>query len=159
MDIQKMQVRADLERMVYNYCLMDKIKTSEADQIIACLDGIIGPMPKPQAAQRGKIIPFPKVEREQEPSKPAKETSWELCLKILEELGLSNIKYLSFRILTAISRTGIKSVEELAEYPLEILARSRGIGEKAVSAIREALKAKGYEQPDVSGIPFREEPL
>jgi hypothetical protein len=158
MDIQKMQARADLEQIVYNYCLMDKTKTSEADQIIACLDRIIGPMPKPQAAQRGKIIPFPKVETgEQKPSKPAKETSWELCQKISEELGLSNIKYLGLRILTAINCTGIKSVEELARYPLEKLARSRGIGEKAVSAIREALKAKGYEQPDVSGIPFREE--
>jgi hypothetical protein len=99
MDIQKMQVRADLERMVYNYCLMDKIKTSEADQIIAFLDGIIGPIPKPQAAQRGKIIPFPNVEIEkQEPSKSAGKTPWELCKKISEELGLSNIKYLRLKI-------------------------------------------------------------
>jgi DNA-directed RNA polymerase alpha subunit len=95
----------------------------------------------------------------QEPSKPAGKTPWELCEKISEELGLSNIKYLSLRILTAISSADIKSVEELSRYPLEKLARSRGIGRKAVSAIREALKAKGYEQPDVSGIPFREEPL
>jgi hypothetical protein len=156
MDIQKMQVRADLERMVYNYCLMDRIKTSEADQIISCLDRIIGPMPESQAA--GKIIPFPKMEiGEQKPSKPDRETPWELCKKISGELGLMNIKYLGWRILTAIRYAGIKSVEELSRYPLEKLARSRGVGEKAVSAIREALKAKGYEQPDVSGIPSGEE--
>jgi hypothetical protein len=156
MDIQKMQVRADLERMVYNYCLMDRIKNSEADQIIRCLDGIIGPMPEPQTV--GKIIPFPKMEiGEQKPSKPAGETPWELCKKISEELGLGNIRYLRLKILTAISSAGIKSVEELARYPLEKLARSRGVGERAVSAIREALKAKGYEQPDVSGIPSGEE--
>jgi hypothetical protein len=153
MDIQKMQVRADLERMVYNYCLMDRIKTSEADQIISCLDRVIGPMPEPQAV--GKIIPFPKMETgEQKPSKPNEETSWDLCRKISEELGLRNIKYLGWRIIIAISRAGIKSVEELAKYPLEKLAKSRGVGERAVNAIREALKAKGYEPPDVNGIPF-----
>jgi hypothetical protein len=155
MDIQKMQVRADLERMVYNYCLMDRIKTSEADQIISCLDRIIGPMPKPQAA--GKIILFPKMEREQESSKPAGETPWELCRKISEELGLRNIRYLNYRVLDAIRYAGIRSVEELARYPLEKLAKYRGVGAKAVNVIREALKAKGYEQPDVSGIPSGEE--
>jgi ERCC4-type nuclease len=68
-------------------------------------------------------------------------------------LGLSNIKYVGWRILAAISCAGIKSVEELSRYPLEKLKKSSGIGEKAVDAIREALKAMGYEQLDVNGIP------
>jgi hypothetical protein len=67
-----------------------------------------------------QIIPFPNVEIEkQEPSKSAKETPWELCEKISEELGLSNIKYLRLKILTAISSADIKSIEELARYPLK----------------------------------------
>jgi hypothetical protein len=155
MDIQKLQVRADLERMVYNYYLMNRIKIYEADQIISCLDRVIGSMPEPQAAGPGKIILFPKMETgEQEPSKPEREDPWELCRKISEELGLSNIKYLGWRILTAIRYTGVKSVEELAGYPLEKLKKNRGIGEKAVNAIIEALRAKGYEQPDVNKIPL-----
>jgi hypothetical protein len=159
MDIQKTRVRVDLERMVYNYCLIGRIETNEADQIISCLNRVFFYAPTPQAAQRGKIIPFPKAgtgEREQEhrePSKPAGETPREQCLKISGELGLRNIRYLNHRILTAISRAGIKSVEELAGYPLEKLARYPGVGEKAVSAIREALKTKGYEQPDANAAP------
>jgi hypothetical protein len=158
MDIQKLQVRADLERMVYNYRLMDRIKASEADQIISCLDRVIGSMPEPQAAGPSKIIPFPKMETgEQEPSKPEREDPWELSRKISEELGLSNIKYLSWRILTTIKYAGVKSVEELAGYPLKKLKKNRGTGEKAVNAIMEALRVKGYKQPDVNKIPSREE--
>jgi DNA-directed RNA polymerase alpha subunit len=146
MDIQKMQVRADLERMVYNYRLMNRIETYEADQIISCLGRVIGSMPEPQAARLGKIIPFPKVEiGEQEPSKPDREDPWELGKRISEELGLWNIKYLGWRVLTAIRYAGVKSVEELARYPLEKLKKNRGVGEKAVNAIIEALRAKGHD--------------
>jgi signal recognition particle subunit SEC65 len=149
MDMQKMQAKADLERMVYNYCLMDRIKSDEADQIISCLNRVIGYAPAPQAARR-KIIPFPGVETgEQEHGEPAGEDPWDLSRKISEELGLQNIRYINNRIQDAIREAGIKSVEELARYPLEKLALCRGVGEKAINAIREALKAKGYEQPDV----------
>jgi hypothetical protein len=96
MDIQKLQVRADLERIVLNYSLMNRIKTSEADQIISCLDRVIGSMPEPQAARLGNIIPFPLkasgVETgEQEHGEPAGEDPWDLSRKISEELGLRNI--------------------------------------------------------------------
>jgi hypothetical protein len=137
---------------------MDRIGVYEADQIISCLNRVIGYAPAPQAAQGGKIIPFPGAEPGEqeygEPSKPAGETPWELCRKISEELGLGEIKYLNFRILTAIRRAGIKSVEELAGYPLDKLSlHCRGVGKKAVNAIREALRAKGYGQPDANTVP------
>jgi DNA-directed RNA polymerase alpha subunit len=153
MDMRKMQVRAELERMIINYSLMNRIETREADQIISCLNRVIGYAPIPQASRRDKIIPFLKAEageqKPREPSESAGETPWELCLKISEELGLREIKYLGYRILTAISRAGIKNVEELARYPLDKLAYYRGVGEKAVSAIKEALKTKGYKQEEM----------
>jgi hypothetical protein len=34
MDLEKIQVRRDLERMVYNYCLMGKIEAWKASRIV-----------------------------------------------------------------------------------------------------------------------------
>jgi hypothetical protein len=148
MDAQKMSVRADLERMVLNYLLMGRIENREADQIISCLDRAIGYAPAPEEPRRGKVIPFPKAAtgegREHKKPPEPEETPWEQCQKISDELGLRDIKYLGSRILNAISKSGVKSVEELAELPLVELSKRRGIGEKAVSVIREALKSKGY---------------
>jgi hypothetical protein len=153
MDMRKMQARADLERMVYNHFLTGSIEIHEADQIVLCLNRVIGCAPAPRAAGRGKIIPFPEAAT-RENSKPAGEESWVLCHKISRELGLDNIKHLHYRILNVIEQAGVKSVEELAGFFLEEPGpRRRESGTKAVSAIREALKARGYGQPDVNGTP------
>ena len=59
MDMQKIQVRADLERMVYNYALLGKIDNEAADKIVTFIRLVIGNDDLPK--QRGKIIAFPRA--------------------------------------------------------------------------------------------------
>jgi hypothetical protein len=57
MDMQKIQVRADLERMVYNYALLGKIDNDTADKIVSFIRLTIGGGDLPEPC--GKVIDFP----------------------------------------------------------------------------------------------------
>ncbi|MDR0496627.1 MAG: hypothetical protein LBH42_03330, partial [Treponema sp.] len=61
MDMQKMQVRADLERMVINYFLLGEITEDQSADICNFIDNTIGGsyFPEPGERQKGAIIPFP----------------------------------------------------------------------------------------------------
>jgi hypothetical protein len=73
MDLQKIRVRQDLERMVINYFLMGKISREQADKIADYVDGVIGGGCLPEPAQReGKIIYFPETGQDGKPREPPK---------------------------------------------------------------------------------------
>ena len=55
--MQKIQARADLERMVHNYALLGKIDNETADKIVTFIRLVIGNEDVPK--QQGKITSFP----------------------------------------------------------------------------------------------------
>jgi len=61
MDLQKIRVRQDLERMVTNYFLRGEISEEQSNQICTQLDRIIGGgfIPKPGRGDHAKVITFP----------------------------------------------------------------------------------------------------
>jgi hypothetical protein len=94
----------------------------------------------------GNIIYFPGAWRDEPaPRTEPVKSSWDLSWKIVQELGLLDIKYIRHRaVVTALCRANVKSVEKLARYPLEKLNIYRNVGPRTIGAIREALKNKGY---------------
>jgi hypothetical protein len=74
MDLQKIQIRQDLERMVLNYFLMGKINEDQSTNIIDHIDRIIGGGFIPTPGPKGEIILFPGV-YEGTPAQAKKETS------------------------------------------------------------------------------------
>jgi len=58
-DMQKIQVKADLERMVYNYALLGKIENDTATEIVSFIDAAIGGGDFREIDGWGKIIAFP----------------------------------------------------------------------------------------------------
>jgi hypothetical protein len=149
MDMRKLQVRADIERMVINYSLMNMIETQEADRIIAILDSVLGRMPARPAGQY--IIPFPDGVRDQPEPRIADYPPYSVSEKIADELGLLGLKYISYKAIMAIKYSGARSIEELAAVPPKKLLCCRNAGDKVVNAISEALKvwaAKKQETKD-----------
>jgi hypothetical protein len=138
MDMRKLQVRADIERMVINYSLMNMIETQEADRIITILDSVLGRMPARPAGQY--IIPFPVAVKEKPRHTESEPNYYSLARKIAEELGVAGLKYIGFRAVSAIASAKVRSVEELAAIPSEELALCHNAGYKVVNAISEALK-------------------
>jgi len=59
MDIEKIAVRNQLNRMVWNYCLMEKISDEIASKITACINSEIGGGDLKKEVG-GKVIEFPK---------------------------------------------------------------------------------------------------
>jgi hypothetical protein len=59
MDLEKIRVRQDLERMVINYFLMGKISKEQSDRIANYVDDVIGGGYLPEPGPKGKTIIFP----------------------------------------------------------------------------------------------------
>jgi hypothetical protein len=59
MDLEKIRVRQDLERMVINYFLMGKIEEGQSSEIIDFIDRTIGGGFLPVPSFKGKTIIFP----------------------------------------------------------------------------------------------------
>lgn len=98
----------------------------------------------PPFRREGNILYFPGTWRGKPEPRP--ETSRELCKEIAAELGLADAKRIRFRVLEAIRYANIKSTEELARVPFEVLqAVAPNAGAKTAGAIRDALRNKGYE--------------
>jgi len=57
-DMQKIKIRADIERLIYNYVLMGKIENETAVRIVSFIDEAIGG--GNLQGTKGKIIDFPK---------------------------------------------------------------------------------------------------
>ena len=144
MNVQKLQVRADLERMVYNYALLGKIDNITADKIVSFIDLTIGG--GDMAEPRGKIIAFPIPEAKQknagEDSTPKKPdfTDWR---KNFDDSGFEDYKFVGAKILWALYDLRINSLEELANTPPSKIMRCRNVGKKAIAIIKAVLEKNG----------------
>ena len=158
MDIQKIHVRRDIERMVINYFLMGKISKEQSNRIINYVDDVIGGGCFPKPEQRGKIIHFPAPAGTRAPDhaeRPATEADPmppypEYC-DTFRKYGFDNFKYFHHRIFATLYDLRIRSLEELAKTPPEKIRR-RGIGPKTYEIIRSVLKSNGIAS-EAWGIP------
>lgn len=152
MDMQKLQVRADLERMVYNYALLGKIENDTAAKIAAFIGHTIGGGNPPEI--RGKIITFPVPagaaqpaaatiappppdEKEQRP--PFSE--W---VSNFEGAGFDEYGRAGKKILLTLYERGINSLEELASTPPDAIRRRHYIGDGSLEMIRAVLEKNGF---------------
>jgi hypothetical protein len=157
MDLEKIQVRQDLERMVINYFLMGKISEEQSRSITSHLNVVIGDgrFPKPEA--KGNIIYFPGAWQEK-PSEPPKAP--EIRRKIPNdpvslppfEAHCEGFKGVDFgsahaRILWALYYLRIHSLEELAGTPASKLKLRHRIGRKSLELIQAALESRGFTLP------------
>jgi hypothetical protein len=156
MDIQKIQSRANLERMVYNYALLGKIENDTATKIVSFIGNMIGGGEPPR--RESNIIYFPAPAGMQAPD-PAEHSA------PYEEPRLSFAEHCEAfrsvdfggnptggRILWALYRNRIHSIEELARTPATNLLDCRRIGQKTLGRIRAALESKGISS-EAWGIP------
>jgi len=145
MDMQKMQVRADLERMVYNYALMGIIENEAATKIVSFIGLTIGGnMPEP----RGRIIAFPVPQNAVIPSTPLEDekekfTPFPKWYENFKDSGFDDYKIVGRKILRALWDNGINSLEELAKTPVSKYS-GRGWGNRMFEIINEVLEKNGY---------------
>jgi hypothetical protein len=147
MDLAKIQVRQDLERMVINYSLMGKISKEQANKIADYVDTVIGGACLPEPDPEEKIIYFPGTwqgEKPREPPKaPAKRVwSFEDHCEAFE--GVQFGAYYHTRIMWTLYDLHIHSLEELAKTPVNTLLRQRNMGHKTIEHIRTVLENRGF---------------
>jgi hypothetical protein len=153
MDLEKIKIRQDLSRMVYNYCLTGKINNFEAKRIVAFIDseigggGFTGPV---QYGDNGcKVYIFPVKRREQDtpvyqaPNRqdntpePPRPDLWDY----LNEHGIRlrpGIKYV-------LKRLGAYDLESIAALSASEIAKYRNVGEKSIADLRAVLQSKGLD--------------
>ena len=154
MNMQKMQVRADLERMIYNYALTGQIENDTADKIVSFIGLTIGGNDLPETQSRIIVFPAPpntvapdsvKIpqlldEKEDDDEQPPY-SEW---LANFKDTGLGNYGRCSINIFKALYHLGINSLEELAKMPPQRFCDCRIFGLKSYLAIREVLHRHGF---------------
>ncbi|MDR2178512.1 MAG: hypothetical protein LBP20_10820 [Treponema sp.] len=147
MDLEKIQVRLDLERMVNNYFITGKLSPEEACCITSYLNGVIGggQFPKPEA--KGNIIYFPGAWQGSKPQEPPKtpeqrNLSVDAPREWFKDVTLGN--YYHTRIMWALYDLDIRSLEDLARTPINELLKHRNIGRKTIEYIRAVLESRGF---------------
>jgi hypothetical protein len=149
MDLEKIRVRQDLERMVINYFLMGKISEEQSNRIANYVDDVIGGGCFPEPVREGKIIAFPGVYKgtppePKTPREPEPEMSYGDCCEAFKDFKAGKARYLGMRIILAFCSLHIHSLEELAKTPVNKLLRIRGIGRKSIECIRADLESRGF---------------
>ena len=94
MDLQKLRVRKDLERMVINYFLRGEITEDQSSRICDYIDSTIGGgnYPKPGQGKKGSyIIPFPIAYTGKQPTDTPKETEQEAAERNAKREALTDI--------------------------------------------------------------------
>jgi hypothetical protein len=154
MDLQKIRVRQDIGRMVYNYYLMGKITERQAGSIVDFIDGVIGggeiTSPEPTECRvyifpvewRGRDTPMFQVpERRDNIPEPPRPDIWDY----FKEHGI----HLKSNITRALHREGAYDLESTAALSAKrLLIRSNGIGEKGIAELREFLQSRGLDLKD-----------
>jgi hypothetical protein len=148
MDMQKIQVRADLERMVYNYALLGKIENDTADKIVSFIDLTIGGGDLPEPC--GKVIAFPVPATGEQPEPAEKEPYsesfdderklWTEWCKNFKGIEFGDTQYRRLTILRALYALKINSIGELAKTPMDKIKKQRGIGKKSLAIIRSVIE-------------------
>jgi hypothetical protein len=149
----------DLRRIEHEVYAFNE-KFSNTIRAIAAVERFYPGEEKPIEKPKRRIIPFPAPAGTQAPA-PAEHPapgadpvdSYSECRAFVDYLlGLDNLKYLKLRIITAFYNLRISSLEKLAKTPPEKMRMQRGIGAKAVKAIRDALESNGIVS-ELWGIP------
>jgi hypothetical protein len=155
MDIQKLQARAELERMVYNYALLGIIDNGIATGIVSFIRNMVGGGERP--GLENNIIYFPAPAGMQAPAPaehPAPEADpmppFSEYRETFRKLGITAPKNRG-TIYYSLYALRIRSLEELAETPPGKIRR-RGIGPKTYETIRNVLESNGITS-EVWGIP------
>jgi hypothetical protein len=156
MDMRKIQVRAELERMVYNYALLGIIENDTATGIVSYIGNMIGGGKPPE--RKNNIIYFPTPAGMQAPD-PAKHPAPYEEPKLSFAEHCEAFKGVDFggnptggRILWALYRYRIHSIKELARTPAAKLLDCRRIRPKSVERIRSALRSS-HIVSEAWGIP------
>ena len=134
MDIQKIQVRQDLERMVINYFLVGKISKEQSDRIASYIDDVIGGGFFPEPAQGVKVISFP--ERRAEPDN-----------RLRYYLSKEGIVF-SPSLTWALNELGAYNLETIASISVKKLELCKGVGKKAIARLRAFLQSKGLDMKE-----------
>jgi hypothetical protein len=154
MEMQKIQVRVDLERMVYNYALLGKIENDDATKIVSFIGLTIGGGDQPEV--RGRIIAFPTPagmkppdtakypqpnnDEEEDDDWPSYE-EWRIAFK---GVGFEEHGRMGEKILLSLYDYRIESLEELAETNPEQVRRRHYIGDQSLEAMRTVLEKNGF---------------
>ena len=156
MDIQKIKIKAVLERIVYNYALLGIIENDTATKIVSYIGNVIGGGEPPE--RENNIIYFPAPAGMPAPDyadPPAPYEEPKLSFAEHREA----FKGVDFggnpaggQILWALYRYRIHSIEELARTPAAKLLNCRRLGPKSVERIRAALRRNGIVS-EAWGIP------
>jgi hypothetical protein len=158
MDMQKIQARADLERMVYNYALLGRIGNDAASKIVSFIGYTIGggDLPEPQ----GRVIAFPAAAMIGHAGIPAppddsggeeESPPFPVWLNNFRGAGFEEYNSVGRKILHAMYRDGINSLEELAGTHPDKLRR-RGWGYRMFEIIQTVLEKNGFAPCEKWGI-------
>jgi hypothetical protein len=151
MDMQKMQVRADLERMVYNYALLGKIENDTADKIVSFIGLTIGGGNMPEPCGRIIVFPSPMAGKQPEISDDNEQpSSWSVWHKNFEGIRFCGHHYRQLMILKALYTLRINSLEDLAKTPPDKIRKCHGIGEKSLEIIQSVLEKNGFTAWDIA---------
>ena len=153
-----MQVRAELERMVYNFALVGKIENDAATKIAAFIGITIGGDDEP----RCRIIPFPSSVNIERPAaaeipQPLDEEEderlpYQEWYENFKDSGLGDYGRVSVKILRTLYRLGINSLEELAKTPLYKIKRRHYVGEQSLDIIRAVLERNGFTAKESAAL-------
>jgi hypothetical protein len=147
MDLAKIQVRQDLERMVINYFLLGKISKEQSDKIADYVDSVIGGGYLPEPTRGEKIICFPGVMLEERPQEPPKAPEQPKLSLDEHRKGFEGVQFGAYyhtRIMWTLYNLHIRSLEELAKTPVNTLLRQRNMGQKTIEHIRTVLENRGF---------------
>ena len=150
MDMRKIQARAELERMVYNYALLGVIDNGAANGIVSYIEIMIGCEEPPRRENNIIYFPAPAPAEHPAPEADPMPPYSEYC-DTLRKYGFDNFKYLHQRMFDTLYDLRIRSLEELAKTPPEKI-RQRGIGQKTYEIIRSVLESNGIAS-EAWGIP------
>jgi hypothetical protein len=147
MDLEKIQVRQDLERMVNNYFLTGKLSLEQSRSITNHLNVVIGGGQSPKPETRGNIIHFPGAWQGSKPREPPKapeqrKMSFDEHCEGFKDVRFGN--YYHTRIMWALYDIDIHNLEDLARMPVNELLKHRNIGRKTIECIRAALESRGF---------------
>jgi hypothetical protein len=152
MDLERIKIRQELSRMVYNYCLMGKIEAWKASRIVAVIDNEIGGgkfASHIQTSNWGKVYLFPVKRQGQdtpvyqaptrgdntpEPPRPD-------LRDCLDKHGIRLRPSLEY----ALKKLGAYDLESIAALSAGEITKQRNVGKKSIADLRAFLQSKGLD--------------
>jgi hypothetical protein len=143
--MQKAQVKAELERMILNYRLMDVLEEKDANTLIGLIGGVIALQPA-----KGKIIPFPGVTLAPKPEALPPEPTGPKLSEVWNNLTTQGLK-VNYQAMYAIYNLGGYDPEKIAAISAGEIIKHRGVGAVSIKKIRTFLQSKGLDLKSPEG--------